>query len=42
MESVIVWGLSTGGYYAVGVAHTPKERLKGSVAQGRESIISTT
>jgi esterase/lipase len=34
MGSVIVWGLSTGGYYAVRVAHTHKKRLRGSVAQG--------
>jgi len=34
MSKVIVWGLSTGGYYAVRVAHTHAKRLKGSVAQG--------
>lgn len=34
MDKVIVWGLSTGGYYAVRVAHTHKERLRGCVAQG--------
>lgn len=34
MTRVIAWGLSCGGYYAVRVAHTHKERLRGSVAQG--------
>lgn len=34
MANVVAWGLSTGGYYAVRIAHTHKERLKGSVAQG--------
>ena len=34
MERVMVWGLSSGGYCAVRVAHTHKERLRGSVAQG--------
>ncbi|KAF4624535.1 hypothetical protein G7Y89_g13634 [Cudoniella acicularis] len=34
MEKVMVWGLSTGGYYAVRIAHTHKERLIGVVAQG--------
>lgn len=34
MERVMCWGLSTGGYYAVRIAHTHKERLRGSVAQG--------
>jgi len=31
---VLVWGLSSGGYYAVRVAHTHADRLVGSVAQG--------
>lgn len=34
MGRVMVWGLSSGGYYAIRVAHTHKERLIGSVAQG--------
>ena len=34
MRKVMVWGLSTGGYYAVRIAHTHKERLRGVVAQG--------
>jgi len=31
---VLVWGLSSGGYYAIRIAHTHRERLVGSVAQG--------
>ncbi|KAG7122341.1 Heptaketide hydrolyase ayg1 like protein [Verticillium longisporum] len=34
MGRVMVWGLSSGGYYAVRIAHTHKERLIGSIAQG--------
>jgi len=34
MTRVMVWGLSTGGYYAVRIAHTHCQRLRGSVAQG--------
>ncbi|KAL2269371.1 hypothetical protein VTJ83DRAFT_1555 [Remersonia thermophila] len=34
MGRVAVWGLSSGGYYAVRVAHTHRERLAGCVAQG--------
>ncbi|PNH38293.1 hypothetical protein VD0004_g8517 [Verticillium dahliae] len=34
MGKVLVWGLSSGGYYAVRIAHTHKERLIGSIAQG--------
>jgi pimeloyl-ACP methyl ester carboxylesterase len=34
MGNVMVWGLSTGGYYAIRVAHTHRERLRGVVAQG--------
>jgi dienelactone hydrolase len=34
MRKVMVWGLSTGGYYAVRIAHTHRERLRGVVAQG--------
>lgn len=34
MRRIVVWGLSAGGYYAVRIAHTHKDRLAGSVAQG--------
>jgi hypothetical protein len=34
MTRVMVWGLSCGGYYAVRIAHTHKEKLRGCVAQG--------
>jgi hypothetical protein len=34
MRKVMVWGLSTGGYYAVRIAHTHSEQLRGVVAQG--------
>lgn len=34
MPNILVWGLSTGGYYAVRIAHTHRTWLKGSVAQG--------
>jgi pimeloyl-ACP methyl ester carboxylesterase len=34
MARVAVWGLSSGGYYAVRIAHTHRERLAGCVAQG--------
>jgi pimeloyl-ACP methyl ester carboxylesterase len=34
MRKVMVWGLSTGGYYAVRIAHTHRERLRGVIAQG--------
>ncbi|KAI0975955.1 Alpha/Beta hydrolase protein [Xylaria arbuscula] len=34
MRRVMCWGLSSGGYYAVRVAHTHRERLVGVVAQG--------
>lgn len=34
MGSVVAWGLSTGGYYAVRIAHTHQKRLKGAVAHG--------
>jgi len=34
MARVMVWGLSSGGYYAIRIAHTHRERLIGSVAQG--------
>lgn len=34
MKTVVAWGLSAGGYYAVRIAHTHAKKLKGSVAQG--------
>ncbi|KAK7946335.1 uncharacterized protein PG986_010656 [Apiospora aurea] len=34
MERLLVWGLSAGGYYAVRIAHTHKDKIRGSVAQG--------
>ncbi|KAK3337528.1 Alpha/Beta hydrolase protein [Cercophora scortea] len=34
MGRVMVWGLSSGGYYAIRIAHTHRERIVGSVAQG--------
>ncbi|KAK7917717.1 hypothetical protein PG985_011325 [Apiospora marii] len=34
MSRLLVWGLSAGGYYAVRIAHTHKERLRGAIAQG--------
>jgi dienelactone hydrolase len=34
MKKVMTWGLSCGGYYAVRIAHTHKDRLKGSIGQG--------
>lgn len=34
MTKVMVWGLSSGGYYAVRIAHTHKNQLRGVVAQG--------
>ncbi|KAI1502095.1 Alpha/Beta hydrolase protein [Biscogniauxia marginata] len=34
MDRVLCWGLSSGGYYAVRIAHTHRERLRGAVAQG--------
>jgi hypothetical protein len=34
MKRVMVWGLSTGGYYAVRVAHTHKDRIFASIAHG--------
>ncbi|MCJ1394611.1 hypothetical protein MMC18_007491 [Xylographa bjoerkii] len=33
-KNIVAWGLSTGGYYAIRIAHTHKERLSGVVAQG--------
>ncbi|KAK7424112.1 hypothetical protein QQX98_000722 [Neonectria punicea] len=34
MRRVLCWGLSSGGYYAVRIAHTHKDRLLGCIAQG--------
>jgi len=34
MRRVMVWGLSSGGYYAIRIAHTHKDQLIGSIAQG--------
>ncbi|KAI1634624.1 Alpha/Beta hydrolase protein [Biscogniauxia mediterranea] len=33
-HSVVCWGLSSGGYYAVRAAHTHRADLRGAVAQG--------
>lgn len=33
-KKVIAWGLSAGGYYAVRLAHTHKEKLRGAVGHG--------
>ena len=33
-KKIVAWGLSTGGYYAMRIAHTHKARLAGVVAQG--------
>ena len=34
MGNIVAWGLSTGGYYAVRLAHTHQEKFRGSIAQG--------
>ncbi|KAL2042547.1 hypothetical protein N7G274_005041 [Stereocaulon virgatum] len=34
MKRVVAWGLSCGGYYAVRIAHTHREKLRGAVAHG--------
>lgn len=34
MSRVMVWGLSSGGYYAIRIAHTHAERVIGAVAHG--------
>ena len=34
MDNIVAWGLSCGGYYAVRIAHTHHDRLRGAVAQG--------
>lgn len=34
MGNIVAWGLSTGGFYGVRIAHTHKERLRGAVGQG--------
>ena len=33
-QNIAAWGVSTGGYYAIRVAHTHASRLKGVIAQG--------
>ena len=33
-KKIVAWGVSTGGYYAMRIAHTHKDRLAGVVAQG--------
>lgn len=33
-KKIVAWGLSTGGYYAMRIAHTHADRLLGVVAQG--------
>ncbi|KIV92343.1 hypothetical protein PV10_06793 [Exophiala mesophila] len=33
-KKIVIWGFSTGGYYALRVAHTHKDRLLGSVSLG--------
>ena len=33
-QNIAAWGLSTGGYYAIRIAHTHASRLKGVIAQG--------
>lgn len=33
-ERRVAWGLSTGGFYAMRIAHSHKERLTGVVSQG--------
>ena len=33
-KRIVVWGVSTGGYYAMRIAHTHADRLLGVVAQG--------
>lgn len=33
-KKIVAWGFSTGGYYAMRIAHTHKERLLGVVSQG--------
>lgn len=34
MSKILVWGLSSGGYHAVRIAHTHKDQLRGVIAQG--------
>jgi dienelactone hydrolase len=34
MKSILVWGRGLGGYYAVRLAHTRREKLLGVVAHG--------
>lgn len=33
-KRVVVWGFSTGGYYAIRIAHTHKDRVAGSISLG--------
>jgi hypothetical protein len=33
-KNVVAWGLSAGGYYAIRLAHTHREKLRGSVGHG--------
>lgn len=33
-DNIAAWGLSTGGYYGLRIAHTHADRLKGVIAQG--------
>ncbi|KAI8631659.1 alpha/beta-hydrolase [Xylariaceae sp. FL1651] len=37
MRRLLCWGLSSGGYYAIRIAHTHRHRLAGSIAQGAGS-----
>ncbi|KAH8648525.1 Alpha/Beta hydrolase protein, partial [Xylariales sp. PMI_506] len=34
MDRLLCWGLSSGGYYAIRIAHTHRAQLRGSIAQG--------
>ena len=33
-KKIVVWGVSTGGYYALRIAHTHKDRLAAVICQG--------
>jgi dienelactone hydrolase len=33
-KKIVAWGVSCGGYYAMRIAHTHKDRLAGVVAHG--------
>ena len=41
-ENVCAWGLSTGAYYSLRMAHTHADRVKGVVAQGAYSHYAFT